>query len=270
MKLSISNLAWDKSGNNQVADLMQKYGFTGVEIAPGKVFDSPADATTGEIHSHAKYWNDKGIKVSAIQAFLFGHRELTIFDSPEVRKQTLDYIDHMIDFAGDLGAEVLVFGSPKNRLIGDMDQDEALKIAQDFFYELGEKAKSRDCYFCLEPNARDYGADFMIDTDETLTILNLINHPNIMLNLDAGIMVMNGEDPVSSITKSSKYLRHFHASEPQLAPVGEGEVDNTTDARALRDAGYEHWVSIEMRQPAENGMELIEAALKKIKEAYGD
>jgi D-psicose/D-tagatose/L-ribulose 3-epimerase len=270
MKLSISNIAWDKEDNDTVADLMKKYGLSGVELAPGKIFDNPSEASTEEIVSQSKYWSSQGIKVSAIQAFLFGHPELTIFESPEIRTQTLGYIKRMIDFAGDLGAPILIFGSPKNRRIEGMDHEEALSIAKDFFSELGEKARSRDCYFCLEPNPEEYGADFMLDTAETLAVIHEVSHPNVSLNLDSGIMTMNKESYAQSIQKGKDYLKHFHVSEPQLMPLGGGLVDHSEIASDLNNIGYNHWVSVEMRQPSENVLESIESSLKIAKEVYGD
>ncbi len=38
MKLSISNIAWDSENDKKVYELMKKYSYEGLEIAPTKVF----------------------------------------------------------------------------------------------------------------------------------------------------------------------------------------------------------------------------------------
>jgi sugar phosphate isomerase/epimerase len=48
------------------------------------------------------------------------------------------------------------------------------------------------------------------------------------------------------IAAAGSRWRHFHASEPHLVPLGQGGVDHAAVASALRSAGYERWVSVEM------------------------
>ena len=38
MKLSISNIGWAKENDTSVYNLMKKYGFHGLEIAPTRIF----------------------------------------------------------------------------------------------------------------------------------------------------------------------------------------------------------------------------------------
>ena len=37
MNLSISNIAWDTLNNEKIYDMLKKYGFKGLEIAPTKI-----------------------------------------------------------------------------------------------------------------------------------------------------------------------------------------------------------------------------------------
>ena len=44
MKLSISNIGWEEKDDNAVYQLMKKYGYSGLEIAPTRIFPvSPYD-----------------------------------------------------------------------------------------------------------------------------------------------------------------------------------------------------------------------------------
>ena len=49
MKLSISNIAWDKDQNEDVFNLIKQYKFSGIEIAPTKVFENPEKSTFDEV-----------------------------------------------------------------------------------------------------------------------------------------------------------------------------------------------------------------------------
>jgi sugar phosphate isomerase/epimerase len=59
-------------------------------------------------------------------------------------------------------------------------------------------------------------------------------------------------------------------SEPNLAPVGRGEVDHPAIASAARDAGYSRWVSIEMKEPApeEPWIPAVRASLEFVRRTY--
>ena len=46
MKLAVSNIAWEPDEDEAVYTLMQKYGVTGVEIAPTKIWDRPNEVRT--------------------------------------------------------------------------------------------------------------------------------------------------------------------------------------------------------------------------------
>jgi sugar phosphate isomerase/epimerase len=59
-------------------------------------------------------------------------------------------------------------------------------------------------------------------------------------------MTLAGDPPVETISAGFDVLRHFHVSEPQLGAVGTGPVRHADFAAGL--AGYDGWVSIEMRE----------------------
>ena len=117
MNLAISNLAWNEEQNEEIYLLMKKYGFSGLEIAPTKIF-------AGEPYSHcdeAADWAKNlcgcyGFCVPSMQSILYGKTE-RIFGTEEERKRLSDYTKAAIDFAHAIGCKNLVFGCPKNRTV---------------------------------------------------------------------------------------------------------------------------------------------------------
>jgi sugar phosphate isomerase/epimerase len=67
------------------------------------------------------------------------------------------------------------------------------------------------------------------------------------------------------------WLRHFHASEPYLAPPGTTGAPHADYAAALRRIGFKHWVSIEMRAPADAArvLDQVASALAYVGQIYG-
>jgi sugar phosphate isomerase/epimerase len=85
------------------------------------------------------------------------------------------------------------------------------------------------------------------------------------LHLDAAGMTLSRENLDSEFSKSLDRLRHFHVSEPDLQPIGTGDVDHALFSRILKAAKYEHWVSVEMRATGNAGnVTGVENALKVV------
>lgn len=249
MKLAISNIGWHASEEAAVRSEMVARGVRGVEIAPTKVWANPLAADAREIASYRKSWEAVGIQVVALQSLLFGKPELTIFGAPAARQATLEYLQGMIRLARALGAHVLVFGSPRNRSVGQASREEIEAIATDFFCRVSQAAYEAGVCFCLEPNPRTYGCDFITTAAEGLWWVRRIDHPGLGLHLDTGCLTLS-QDPVqTAITSASPVLRHFHLSEPGLNEVGSGDVPHELMAKTLASSGFDHWRSIEMRPP---------------------
>jgi D-psicose/D-tagatose/L-ribulose 3-epimerase len=247
MKIAISNIAWEKSEQDAVKQIMLERNILGVEIAPTKIWTNPETVSPAQLRQYKEYWEKSGICVVALQSLLFGHPEMTIFESEEQRNCTLEYLKMMIDLAAAVGAAVLVFGSPKNRSAGYTGSDEDKRVAIAFFSALGDHAQNRGVSFCIEPNAAQYNCRFVRNTDEALELVRSVNNPGFRLHLDAGVMALNEESVDTALTSAQPFLCHFHISQPQLAPVGEGLVDHQRLGKLLRDRQYDRWVSIEMR-----------------------
>jgi sugar phosphate isomerase/epimerase len=249
MKLTISNIAWDPAQDEVVCRLMQQHGVTGVEIAPTKIWPRPLEASDDDIAACAKYWRERGIRISSLQALLFGRPDLTLFGAAEKRDEASEYLEGIIRLAGRLGAEALVFGSPANRRVGDQDRGRAEEIAVEFFRKIGKMAAKHNTVFCIEPNPEAYGCDFVTTSAEGRDLVAKVGEPGFGLHLDAAGMTLSREDVGQELPKSIPGLCHFHISEPDLKLIGSGGVDHALFSRCLHDGGYDRWFSVEMRAP---------------------
>jgi sugar phosphate isomerase/epimerase len=267
MKLAASNIGWAREEDLPVAELLIRSGFEGVEIAPTRVWDAPLEVTESEARGHGRFWNERGLEVVALQALLFGRPELTLFESLEARTKTLEHLSGLMRLAERLGARVLVFGAPRNRRVaGSASATEARRIASDFFGAAGARALEHGVVLAIEPNPVQYQCDFITSSKEGLELVRAVDHGGFGLHLDAAAMTLAGEPAWDSVLACAGAIEHFHASEPSLAPVGEGTVDHPRLAAALRRIGYSNWVSIEMRA---HSMTALSKAMRYVADTYG-
>ena len=269
MRLAVSNIAWPADQDAAVADVLCQRGVTGIEIAPTKVWPRPEVATDAEIDAYRRFWNDHGIDIIAAQALLFGHPELTVFESAETRQRTLDHLTRVIRTCARAGAGSLVFGSPKNRRVGDLPRVVAIEIAVQFFGELA--AVAYDCGTCLvmEANPPEYGADFVTRTAEAIELVKAVDHPGFRLHLDTACMTLAADPIRETFAAAFRLVRHFHVSEPNLAlPGSSGRVDHAAFAGELAARGFAGWISLEMREPQPFTLDGLADAVQWVKERY--
>lgn len=251
MRMSISNIAWDISEDEQIVPLLRQFGIDAIDIAPGKYFPDPKAVTSADIAKVRTWWADRRIEVVGMQALLFGTTGLNLFGSKEVQAAMLDHLDAVCRIGSGLSAPRLVFGSPKNRDRSALSDEAARRSAVPFFRRLGDIAGRYGVVVCLEPNPLRYGANFMTNSAETAVIVSEVAHPAVRMQLDTGALTINGEDPSRVIADYASLIGHVHASEPDLIPLGDGKTDHAKIATILMKRLPDQVVSIEMRA-AEN------------------
>jgi sugar phosphate isomerase/epimerase len=269
MRLAVSNIAWDVQEDLVVADLLGKFGIDAIDIAPGKYFPDPSNANDREIAHIRRWWTDHGIEITGMQALLFGTTGLNVFGDNKSQDALLKHLRAMCRIGSGLGANRLVFGSPKNRDRSGLNDVQTQEQAISFFWRLGETAKEHGVIICLEPNPTRYGANFMTTCEETARIVDAVDHAAIKMQFDTGSITINKESPEAVLTSYAPLIGHIHASEPDLLPLGDGETDHSAMYKALIQNLPYHLVSIEMVATKEEPhLRSIERALVCAVEAY--
>ena len=241
MKLSASNIGWTAQQDPEILKLLQSLGFSGLEIAPTRIFPTNPYDRLGEAAQFAADLKDQyGLSVSSMQSIWYGVTR-KIAESAENRRWLLDYTKKAIAFADTVGCTNLVFGCPKNRSVSAPGDEE---ILAEFLYQCAEAALPYGVVIALEANPTIYGTNYMNTTAQALELLRKLRHPALMLNFDMGTVIQN-EETLDWITADCDLIHHVHISEPRLAPIAERPMHAQLKA-LLEKAGYEGFVSLEM------------------------
>jgi D-psicose/D-tagatose/L-ribulose 3-epimerase len=246
MRLAVSNIAWDTNEDEVIVTLLQRFGVDAIDVAPGKYFPEPANATDEDIARVKNWWFERGIEITGMQALLFGTTGLNVFGPPESQDAMLQHLTAVCRIGAGLGTKRVVFGSPKNRDRTGLNDQQAMDVAVSFFRRLGDIAQFYGVVICIEPNPTCYGANFMTSSSETAQVVRQIAHPAIRMQLDTGALTINGEDAVIVLQDCAHLIGHVHASEPDLLPLGDGGTEHTKVVAALNQYLPNHVVSIEM------------------------
>ena len=115
MKLTISNIAWKSYSDYFYLKLIKKYKIKSLEYAPDIILKG--DYSTKNIIKTKKYWDSHKIRLYSMQSILFGSKNAYMFGDKIQKNIFVKEIIKKIDLAHKLGSKILIFGSPKNRII---------------------------------------------------------------------------------------------------------------------------------------------------------
>lgn len=262
MKLAISNIAWDKSENKIIYELLNKYQIKSLEIAPTKFFEKdPYFQDRLILQDLKKEISCENLEMVSMQSILFGKNDLKLFDSEHKRNEMLEYLKKAVLFAKELGIKNIVFGNPKNRISSSENDRE---IALSFFKELGNFAKENNVVIGIETNPTIYDCNFLTEIKDTMNFINELKIEGIGLNLDVGAMLVNKEDIGILKDFPIEKISHVHISEPYLNKIDIKNRDfHKTILKFLKEKNYSKYISIEMKQQI---IEDIEEVLRYLSE----
>lgn len=268
-QLSISNLAWDPQDNEVIAQLLHRHGIHWIDLAPGKFLKGAALTDQAAIARERAWWWERGFSFAGMQSLLFGTSGLNVFGDSQVQARLLQHLEHICVLAAQLELKPLVFGSPKNRDRTGLSDAQAQDIALEFFARLGEIARQHRVIICIEPNAPQYGTNFLVSTAEAAAFVQTLNHPAIRLQIDTGTIWTNHE-ALEQLSAELPWAGHIHLSEPGLKPLGTQQTWADYASVAAQLQGWTRPITIEMLTSAPaaapheitTALELVTAALQ--------
>ena len=259
MKISISNIGWDKEKDEEMYKYISSIGFQGLEIAPTRIIEKNPYNHLEEAKEFAiKLYRKYNIEISSIQSIWYGRKE-NIFNDFNQRKELIKYTKQAIDFAKVVKCKNLVFGCPKNRIINDSKKNN--KIIEEFFFEIGNYAIEKNVYFSIEPNPIIYGTNFINTTDQAIQIVKNLNNKGIKINLDLGAIIYNKEN-LNIVEKNIELINHIHISEPNLKVIIPRKIHKDL-LKILKNNKYDGYISIEMGK--QEDIKIVKETLNYVK-----
>ncbi len=161
----------------------------------------------------------------------------------------------------------MVFGSPKNRLIGNLSHAAAILQSAELFREVGDACAEAGSCLVIEANPVAYGADFCNTLEQAAELVAAVDSPGFGLHVDAGGMALSGENFEPVLRQAGHLLRHVHASQPNLISFANPDPIHTRIAKLLHEIRYTGSIAIEMRAQPE-GMEAVKQALEAVRKIY--
>ncbi|NQT12617.1 MAG: sugar phosphate isomerase/epimerase [Planctomycetes bacterium] len=228
-------------------DLAAECGYQGVEIAPFTISNYVTDVPAGRRREIRRQLDRAGLEMVGLH-WLLARTEGLHLTSPDaaVRKKTAKYLGDLAEFCAELGGNLLVFGSPKQRnLLPGVDRAKGMELAAEVIESVMPTLEASDVVLAMEPLSPG-ATDFLNTAAEAVELVKRVDSPRCRMILDCNAMSTESTPMPELIRRSRAHLAHFHANDPNQQGPGFGKLDFLPILSALRAIDYRGWVSVEV------------------------
>ncbi len=246
-------------------------GYTGIEIAPFTLAKDAYAVSPEQRASVKQLIADLGMEVVGLH-WLLAKTEGYYLTTPdaEVRRRTGDYLAELTNLCADLGGNLMVLGSPVQRnLLPGVTHEQAMEFAADTIRRAVPVMEERGITLALEPLGPKEG-NFLNTAALGIELAKMIDSPRVKLHLDIKAMSTETISIPEVIRQSAPWVAHFHANDPNLLGPGMGEVDCAPIFAALREIGYDGWVSVEVFDYAPGPERILEESMACMRRCLQD
>ncbi|MFN3760730.1 MAG: TIM barrel protein [Algoriphagus aquaeductus] len=213
-------------------------GFDGVELFTRSGADLDVPHLKERIHHY-------GLQLAAVGTgagkVLHG---LTLTDpDAAIRQKAIDFIAEMISFGAQFGAPAII-GSMQGNILPSGNREETFALLAEGLKILGNHAGSLGVSLIYEPLNR-YETNLFNTLESGSGFLERNDLSNVKLLADLFHMNIEEDNLAESIRKFGKDIGHVHFADSNRKPMGFGHTEMAPIAEALRETGYEGYVSAE-------------------------
>jgi sugar phosphate isomerase/epimerase len=213
-------------------------GYDAIEL-----FAPSADAV--DVKELRRLLDGEGLKLAAVGtgAGWVKHRLHLALPDAAQRQKARDFIRSIIHFGAEFAAPAII-GSMQGRSGDGVSQDEAKAALSDALHELSDDAKQHGVPLIYEPLNR-YETDQFNRATDAANWLDALRLDNVVLLCDFFHMNIEEVDVAVALRIARKRVGHVHFVDSNRRPVGHGHLDVAPCIAALREIGYDGYLSAE-------------------------
>ncbi|MGD0771974.1 MAG: sugar phosphate isomerase/epimerase family protein [Candidatus Solibacter sp.] len=268
---SICNEAFDKWPFASACKAIRQAGYTGIEIAPFTLAETPAEITAPQRAEYRDIIRSEGLTFAGLHWLMVSPKGLHV-TGPDaaLRRRSWDHIRALIDLCADLGPDgVMVFGSPNQRAsTGGLTREQATRNFIDGLAAVAPQAESRGVKVLVEalPVAQ---SDVVQTLAEAVAIVEEISSPAIRTMFDVHNAIDEREPHAALVDRYFDFISHVHVNELDGRHCGAGSYDFSPVLEVLKRRGYTGWVSLEAFDFTPGAERLANESLRHLENQIG-
>jgi D-psicose/D-tagatose/L-ribulose 3-epimerase len=241
MKIGMNMLLWTPSVTEEYFphfDSLKQIGYDGVEIP---IFDT----NVAHYKTVGKAIKNAGLACSVVSV-IPDEAKNPISPDWEHRQGAVDYLRQIIDCCEAMNADILCgpLYQPLGTFSGTGPTDEEKQSAVDVHQQVCGHAQNAGVEIAIESLNR-FECYFLNTLDDAVAHAKRVGHPALGVMYDTFHGNLEEKEPVSCITKHLDQIKHIHISASDRGTPGKGHVPWAETFAALRQGGYDRWLTIE-------------------------
>ncbi|MCG8653955.1 MAG: sugar phosphate isomerase/epimerase [Pirellulales bacterium] len=265
MKYAICNETFGDWPLEKSLRYARQAGYTGWEVAPFMLTKDITSFDSEQRKAYRQQVESAGFEITGLH-WLLAKTEglhLTTLDA-QTRARTSDYLRHLARLCHDLGGRIMVLGSPQQRNVPPgQSMESAMENAAEVIRGAVDELEKLNVQIAIEPLGHEEG-NFLNTAADARELQAMIDHPHVQLHLDVKAMSDEPTAIPQIIRDNADAMIHFHANDPNRRGPGMGEVDFVPIFAALREVGYDGWVSVEVFDYSPGVEELVTASMRNM------
>jgi sugar phosphate isomerase/epimerase len=252
MKLAYSSNAYARFTLGEAVERIASLGYRGMELMADVPHAWPASMTDDQIGAIRRRIDEHGLTVSNVNAFMmnavqdFWHPS---WIEPDARRRRLrvGHTMNALTMARKLGARC-VTTEPGGPLETGMSREAALDIFVEGLSEALRHAEREGVLLLVEPEP----GLLVENVGQFLDLAERISSPMFGLNFDIGHFYCVGEPLPESVKRLREFTGHYHIEDIAATRVhkhlvpGRGAIDFVSVLNAIRETGYDGWLTVEL------------------------
>lgn len=243
---AICNEAYGTRPLAEVCRSIRTIGYTGIEIAPFTLSESPVDLNAATRREYRDVIVSEGLEFVGLHWLMVSPKGLHV-TTPEIalRDRSWQHIRNLIDLCADLGDKgIMVFGSPQQRSTQGISRGEATRNYVEGLAGVAPHAYQRGVTILVEalPSSQ---SDVINTLADAAAIVNEIRSPAVSTMFDTHNAADETEAHAAVVDRYFSLIRHVHVNEMDGRHPGTGDYDFKAIFDVLRRRNYQHWISLE-------------------------
>jgi sugar phosphate isomerase/epimerase len=242
MRISLCNEVVAELEFARQFEFAREHGYDGVEIAPFTLSDEPHRLPAARRAELRRLAAAAGLAITSLHYLLRAPVGLSITTADKrQRETTIEVMRALCGFAADLGAKVIVHGSPAQRRLDSGDEAEGRKRAIECWAAVAGAAEQAGLTYCIEALS-PHEANFVNTVAEAAEIVRAIASPAIKTMIDCSAAVLTEAQSVPDLIRQwvpTGLIGHIHFNDPNRRGPGDGKLDFAPIVAALRDSKYQ-------------------------------
>lgn len=268
-RLAVCNETFQDAGFAEGCELAVATGYTGLEIAPWTLSEDPAGLPAERRRECREAMAQAGVTYVGLHSLLTAPRGELHVTTPDdaVREKSWEYVRRLIDLCADLGDDsLMILGSGRQRrAVEGSTVEDAVKRLRDGLASVADHAGERGVTILPETLA-PHLCDVLTSMEETRAMVDEIGHPAIQTVFDTHNAVAEVVPHDELIRRHAHVIKHVHINEMDGRHPGTGNYDFSVPLRALREIGYDGWLSLEVFQFEPSGEEIARVSAQYLRQ----